>query len=64
MTTSWRRSFHLFSVTALFIVISASVVWLIYAAILLYGVTGYAAVTAVVWFLLIWTWFHKDLAVA
>ena len=48
----------------MFIVISASVVWLIYAAILLYGVTGYAAVTAVVWFLLIWTWFHKDLAVA
>ncbi len=64
MTMSWGSLLHVLTVTALFIVVGGSAVWLVHAAVLLYGIIGYAVATAIVSFLLIWTWVHKDLAVA
>ena len=55
MTMSWASLLHLLTVTAVFILVGGSAVWLVYAAVLLYGIIGYAIATAVVSFLLIWS---------
>jgi hypothetical protein len=44
----------------LFILLGICLAWLIYATVTLYGITGYIAIVAVVLFLVVWTWAHRD----
>ena len=60
MRLSWRRSLHVLSMTALFILLGACIVWLLYAAVVLYGFTGYVAIAGITLFLVIWDRLHRD----
>jgi hypothetical protein len=44
----------------LFILLGICIAWLIYATVTLYGMTGYITIVAVVLFLFVWTWAHRD----
>jgi hypothetical protein len=50
MTVLWRRIVHGLSVTTLFLVLSACLVWVFYAAVILYGLSAYIAIAAIVLF--------------
>jgi hypothetical protein len=60
MTIPWRRLVHGLSVTMVFLVLSACIVYASYAAVVLYGLTGYIAITTVVLFIWLWSWLHPD----
>jgi hypothetical protein len=60
MTVLWRRIVHGLSVTTLFLVLSACLVWVFYAAVILYGLSAYIAIAAIVLFVWVWTWCHTD----
>ncbi len=62
MTISWRRTLHGLSRTMLIILLGTCIVWLVYTTVKLYGITGYIAIVAVVLFLFVWTWAHRDVA--
>jgi hypothetical protein len=57
---TWRSRLHLVSITALFAILGACVVLLIYAAGVLYGFTGYVAIAGITLFLVAWRYIHRD----
>ena len=60
MTIPWRQLVYGLSVTTVFLVLSACIVYACYAAVVLYGLTGYIAIAAIVLFMWLWTWIHPD----
>jgi hypothetical protein len=53
---------HGLSVTVVFLVLSTCVVYACYAAVVLYGLTGYIAIAAIALFIWLWSWVHPDQA--